>query len=103
MLALLVLLAAANPRVAVLELRNKLPAPERAQFDGSYLTDLVRSGLLKAAPSLDLMTRENVLVLLQSQGKTLEECEGECEVDTARRLGADLGGSGDILRFGRAE
>ena len=101
MLALL-LAASIAPRVAVLELRNKLGPAERGAFDGSYLTDLVRSGMLKAAPSLDLMTRENVLVILQAQGKTIDECEGECEVDTARRLGADLVVSGDIVHFGTA-
>ena len=102
-LALLALPAsAASQRVAVLELRNKLAAAERTSLDASYLADLARAGLLKAAPTLDLMTRENVLVLIQASGKTLEECEGECEVDTARRLGADLVVSGDLLRFGTA-
>ena len=46
------------------------------------------------------MTRENVIVLLESQGKRLEDCEGECEVDTARRLGADYVVSGELLRVG---
>jgi len=38
--------------------------------------------------------------MLQAAGKTLEECQGECEVDTGRRLGADLIVSGEVLRFG---
>src|SRR5207302_5992865 len=38
--------------------------------------------------------------LLQSQGKSLENCEGECEVDTGRRLGADYVISGEVLRVG---
>src|SRR5206468_4766062 len=41
-----------------------------------------------------------MLVLLQSSGKKLEECEGECEVDTGRRIGADLVVSGELLKFG---
>ena len=46
------------------------------------------------------MTRENLLVLLQASGKDLAECEGECEVDTGRRIGADAVVSGDVLKFG---
>jgi hypothetical protein len=39
-------------------------------------------------------------VLLASAHKTLEECQGECEVDTGRLLGADLIVTGDMLRVG---
>src|SRR5207302_1412204 len=46
------------------------------------------------------MTRENVLTLLEASGKKLEECEGECEVDTGRRLGADYVVSGELYRIG---
>ena len=49
---------------------------------------------------LDIMTRENLVVLLQSTGKKLEECEGECEVDTGRRIGADQIISGEIQKVG---
>src|SRR5260370_31785303 len=51
-------------------------------------------------PAAKVITRENMLVLLQASGKTLEECEGECEVDTGRRIGADLVVSGELLKFG---
>ena len=51
-------------------------------------------------PGLDIMTRENLVVLLQSTGKKLEECEGECEVDTGRRIGADTIVSGEIQKVG---
>jgi hypothetical protein len=40
------------------------------------------------------------MVLLQSTGKKLEECEGECEVDTGRRIGADTIVSGEIQKVG---
>jgi TolB-like protein len=46
------------------------------------------------------MTRENLMVLLASTGKKLEECEGECEVDTGRRIGADHIVSGEIQKVG---
>jgi len=103
MLALAVLIAAAAPAArvaAVLELRNKLQGPDRNLVDAAFLTDVVRQQVLEDAPSLKLMTRENVLTLLEASGKKLEECEGECEVDTGRRLGADVVVTGEILRFG---
>src|SRR5262249_27382312 len=68
--------------------------------DARYLADVVRAGALKAAPRLGVMTRENLLVLLQASGKDLAECEGECEVDTGRRIGADAVISGEVLKFG---
>ena len=83
--------------VAVLEFRNKVKGGE---VDAGYLADVVRTAALDAAPGVRVMTRENMVVLLQSTGKKLEECEGECEVDTGRRLGADLVVSGEALKFG---
>ena len=68
--------------------------------DARYLTDVVRGAVLTSAPRLSVMTRENLLVLLQASGKDLAECEGECEVDTGRRIGADAVVSGDLLKFG---
>ena len=86
--------------LAVLELKNQLQGEEQKAISSVYFTDLVRSNALRAVPSLTLMTRENVLVLLEAQGKTLAECEGECEVQTGQRLGADFLISGEILRVG---
>lgn len=92
---LLLLLALAEPRlVAVLEFKNKLGAAA----DASYLADSVRTAALDAG--VKVMTRENMLVLLKSSGRKLEDCEGECEVDTGRRLGADMVVSGEVLKFG---
>jgi hypothetical protein len=87
--------------IAVLELRSRLQAAERSAIDPTYLTDRVRAAALESAPGLRVMTRENVLVLLKSLGRTLEECEGECEVETGRKLGADLVLSGELLHFGQ--
>jgi len=95
----LALLLAAQPQVvAVLEFRDKVPAEQR--IDAAYLSDQVRAAVKADLPSVKVITRENMLVLLQSSGKKLEECEGECEVDTGRRIGADLVVSGELLRFG---
>src|SRR5437867_1668737 len=90
--------AAHAESLAVLELRSRLPEADRAAIDTAFLTDRVRAAALQAAPGLRLMTRENVMVLLKSLGRTLEDCEGECEVETGRKLGADYVVSGEALR-----
>ena len=68
--------------------------------DVRYFTDVVRGATLKTAPGLQVMTRENLLVLLQATGKDASQCEGECEVETGRRIGADVVISGEILKVG---
>jgi hypothetical protein len=85
-------------KLAVLDLRNF--APQLSTANIRYLTDVVRQVALRVAPKADVMTRENLLILLQVTGKNPEECEGECEVDTGRRIGADLILSGDIQKLG---
>jgi hypothetical protein len=91
-------MAAQAQVLAVLEFRDKVPPEQR--IDAAYLSDQVRSAVKSELPGLRVITRENMLVLLQASGKKLEECEGECEVDTGRRIGADLVVSGELLRFG---
>lgn len=80
--------------VAVLELRNS------TDLNAPYLADQVRAAVKAELPAAKVITRENMLVLLQASGKDLANCEGECEVDTARRIGADLVVSGELLKFG---
>ena len=86
--------------LAVLEFNSKLEGADRKSADVQYLADTVRAAVLDAVPDMGVMTRENEMVLLAQTGKKLAECEGECEVDTGRRLGADLVISGDLLKFG---
>jgi len=97
-------LAAVQPRayglLAVLEFRNRLKGADAGTVDAGYFSNSARAAVKRSAPAMKVMTRENVLVLLQASGKTLEECLGECEVETGRKLGADLVISGDILRVG---
>jgi hypothetical protein len=95
---LALLLAASPPVVGVLEFRDKVPAEQR--IDAAFLSDQVRAAVKEDLPQARVITRENMLVLLQSTGRKLEECEGECEVETGRRIGADLVVSGELLRFG---
>ncbi len=100
------LLAAPQPQngelthglMAVLELRNRLPPGDN--IDREYFSDRVRQAALRALPDLKLMTRENMEVIAKSLGVDLADCEGECEVVTGRRLGADTVVSGEISRVG---
>jgi len=88
--------------MAVLEFNTKLEGAQKKAVDVQYLADTVRAAVLDVVPDIRVMTRENEMVLLEQSGKKLSECEGECEVDTGRRLGADLVISGDLLKFGSA-
>jgi TolB-like protein len=90
----------AQGRLAVLELRSKLKGRDAEAIDTAYFADLARGAALRTVPSLQVITRENLLVLLQAQGKTADACEGECEVETGRLVGADYVVSGDALRVG---
>lgn len=91
----------AAPLVAVLEFQQKVKGADKDLIDPGYFANVVRSAVLSAAPRAKVMTKENMLVLLGVAGKSLSDCEGECEVDTGRRLGADLVVSGDLLRIGK--
>jgi len=86
--------------VSVLELRNKLRNGDPSSIDAGYVADRLRAEVLAAGIGGKVISRENMLVLLQAQGKQLADCEGECEVETGRRIGADLVVSGDLLRVG---
>jgi TolB-like protein len=85
-------------KLAVLELHNS--AKDLSKENAQYFTDVIRQTSLRMQPGLEVMTRENLMVLLEASGKKLDECEGECEVDTGRRIGADSVVSGDISRLG---
>lgn len=85
-------------KLAVLDLKNF--TRDLSKENAQYFSDVIRQASLKMEPGLDIMTRENLLVLLQATGKKLEECEGECEVDTGRRIGADHIVSGEIQKVG---
>jgi TolB-like protein len=85
-----------NKRLAVLEFQGR-------NLDQDILmtfSDTVRGGALQGLEGrgVVVMTRENMLVLLRDMGK--KECsEGECEVETARNLGADYVVSGKVVRM----
>ena len=83
-------------RMAVLEFAGK-------NMDEDILmtfSDTVRGGALQGLEphGVVVMTRENMMVLLRDMGK--KECgEGDCEVETARNIGADYVISGKVVRI----
>jgi TolB-like protein len=85
-----------NKRLAVLEFQGK-------NLDSDVLmtySDTIRGGALQGLEGhgVVVMTRENMLVLLRDMGK--QECgEGDCEVETARNIGADYVISGKVVRM----
>ena len=85
-----------NKRLAVLEFQCK-------NLDSDVLmtySDTIRGGALQGLEGhgVVVMTRENMLVLLRDMGK--QECgEGDCEVETARNIGADYVISGKVVRI----
>ncbi|MEZ4475315.1 MAG: SUMF1/EgtB/PvdO family nonheme iron enzyme [bacterium] len=96
-LLIVLALLPAPRRLAVLELGNRaaLPAPQIR-----YLADVVRSVALRLPRGrFFVLTRENIVAQLPP-GTDLEACEGECEVETARNVGADLVVSGEVVPLG---
>jgi hypothetical protein len=88
--------ASAAPKAAVLELRH--PKSMEAETV-SYLTDRVRQvAQRRAKGAWEMLTRQNLAALLPP-GQDLADCEGECEVETGRNIGADYVISGRILPF----
>jgi len=85
-----------SKRLAVLELKG-------AKIEGEVLdafADAVRGGAVEglAGRGVQVMTRENMMVLLRAMGK--KDCsEGDCEVETARNIGADFVVSGSVVRI----
>jgi TolB-like protein len=62
--------------------------------------DAVRGGAVEglAACNVKVITHENMMVLLRDMGKS--DCtEGDCEVETARNIGADFVVSGSVVNF----
>ncbi len=88
---------AARPKLAVLDLVAIEPVK---QPEAEQLTDIIRSVAVRKLPGYDVLTKENILVVLKANNKKLSECEGECEVETGRLIGADVIVSGTIGQLG---
>jgi len=50
--------------------------------------------------SLQVMSEENTVTILRDMGVNLAQCQGDCEVETGRKLGADWVMSLHVVRFG---
>jgi TolB-like protein len=80
-------------RLAVLEFVSSALKDETLKA----FSDALRGGAVEAlnGRAIAVMTRENMVMLLKSMGRS--ECsEGECEVETARNIGADYVISGSV-------
>jgi hypothetical protein len=95
--------SAAKERISILDFVVSPAARADVSSDASQdLTQQVRD----AATSLidpkrfEVMTRENILVMLPPGVKSLAECEGQCEVETARNLGSRWHVVGDVKKVG---
>ena len=90
----------AQQRIAVLEFTGDGSIDETGL---RYLADEVRNAAVR---HLDrdgwiVMSRENMLELLEINSEDLAECVGECEVETGRLIGAHLLITGNVVRPGR--
>lgn len=93
---ILALLLAAAPVVGVLELRDVVPLEKR--IDAADLSDQVRDAVKQTLPEARVIARKDMLALLKEPGTAVEGCEGACEVEVGRRIGADLVVSGALSR-----
>ena len=71
------------------------------------ITDYVRSGVLEGigkqqidGQDMLVMTRENMMDMLSSMGKSAADCQGECVVEIARNIGTDYVVSGEMTKLG---
>jgi len=82
--------------IAIIELKNQagLSAEEV-----TYLTEVMRQAA-KYLPvdSYPLITKENLFMLLPP-GTRIEDCQGECAVDTGRKIGATWLITGEVVRI----
>src|SRR5574344_1785268 len=70
--------------------------------DRQYLTDELRAQAVRALPAelnFTIMTRENIIAMLPP-GKSIEQCEGSCLVETGKNISADYVAQGRVGKFG---
>lgn len=89
--------------VAVLETIANQEAKESVTLsDRQYLTNVLREEAVKILPmeqNYTIMTRENINAMLPP-GKSIEECEGSCLVETGRNIAADYVCQAQLGSFG---
>lgn len=90
---------ASAERVAVLEFSGDGSVEESGLV---FLADEVRNAAVRYLDhdQWAVMSRENMLELLEINTEDLSECVGECEVETGRLIGAHLLITGNVVRPG---
>lgn len=89
--------ASERPLIAVLDFDGSQAKLSNAEV--VELTEIARKEALDQIGShYRIITRENLVDLLKSHGKTLEKCQGECETETGRLIGADVVVSGAVRK-----
>jgi formylglycine-generating enzyme required for sulfatase activity len=89
--------AVAKKKLAVLEFGNGADLKAR---EVAFMVDVVRGEAVKLDQSKFLiMTKENILEMLPP-GIDYAECQGACEVETGRNIGANHLITGEILKIG---
>ena len=86
-------------RIAVLEFEGDGSIDDQGML---FLADRVREAALHhlGPQGWEVMDRGNMLVLMEANAEDLAICEGECEVETGRLLGADRVVAGRVVTFG---
>ena len=85
-----------QPKLAVLEFEVQ----QGLKIDRRTFSARLQNAARRAAPNLFVMTQANIETLVRAAGKTLEQCEGQCAVDTGKLIGADLVIAGRISQVG---
>src|SRR5438552_12177688 len=85
-----------HKKLAVLEFE----VAKGLEIDRRTFSARVQNAARHAAPGLFVMTQANIESLVRAAGKTLEQCEGQCAVETGRLIGADIVLSGRISLIG---
>ena len=89
-------------KIAVLDLKVADSAKAKIDKDTAYnFADQIRIRATKSGEKFFVMTKENIIDLLAAQNLKLEDCEGQCEVETGRKIGADYIISGEIISIGK--
>jgi len=106
-LSLLLLLVpacfAGKERISILDFSVGTSARQFVNSDETQdLTQQVRDQATHYVDTskFEIMTRENILVMLPPGRKSLGECEGQCEVEMARNLGSRWHIVGDVKKVG---
>ena len=87
------------PFLAVLEFA--VQSNVMAIDDAVTLADMVRSRVVRPGGQVvKLISREKVIEILSKSAKSAAQCSGQCEIDTAREVGADFVITGRISPLG---